>query len=609
MIERQKLLALQAMLCLIFLLSNAFAQQAVWTVSDYQSFVTFDTSRYRNISFDSTAGDGAVFLAPSTENFAMGGEATDDIGNTSNNNPNNVIDGNPSTFWHTLDERSTGIGITLDLKAIRTIDEVRIVGTPLDTINFRVKGYLIELSLDGESWQVAAKNEDNPVRKDAIEIFNPIVAQYVRVTVIKTDLKNWTFIGEIEVYGSGYASNGYYISEIKNFGKNVNFGIATWDVDLPDGTDMSMQFRSQAQHFTQYKTAFPAGSDTLRLYGPVIPGTEYLRNLSGDVVYYSSFDYVLDYKAGVLLRLPSGNIAPGDSFYIDWRRWGDWTEPTATRGSQFKVFEPRPYFQFKANLTTRSLNTPLLKQVDIHYSESPVVSSATAEVSPDTVAILKESALTYKLTLNFADSDLGIDTLVIGTPTAARVADVSFQGESMSFEDASTAKALIIAFDPPLKGNGWANLEVKFSTTLIQTDNEFPSYLISSATRQNYQFIEDFGWDVSALGIPEAPLLRVEVKPNPFSPNNDGVCDYTTITFYTAKISHPQSLVVKIFNLNGVLIRVLHDEYSPADFYQLQWDGRDDGQELVLPGVYIFQVRIKADAGDFHQTRLITVMY
>jgi len=609
MADRIKLFSLHVVLNLCILLGYSTAQQSVWTVTDYESFFTTDTSRYRNVSFDSTAGDGAIILAPSTENFTLGGVATDNIGNVPKNNPNNVIDGNPLTFWHSPDERTTGIGVTVDLKAVRTIDEVRIVGTPLDTINFRIKGYLIELSLDGESWTVAAKNENNPIRKDVIEVFEPIVAQYVRVTIIKTDLKNWTFIGEIEVYGSGYASVGRYISEAKDFGKKVNFGIASWDVELPEGTEFSMQFRSDSVHIQKQQLLFPSGIDTIRLHPNIIPGSEYLRNITGDVVYYLSFDYTVDYKNGILERITTGNILSNDPFYLDYESWGNWTKAFTTPETQFKVAEPRQYLQFKANFQTRSLDTPQLNRVDIYYAEFPVVSQAIGRIMPDTVVILKESALTYLLNLVFSEGDLGLDTLVISTPTASKLTDVRLKDQRIQFSDHSTSKELIVAFDTPLQATGEAILEVDFSSTLIQTDNVFPSYLVSSKTTQNFQYVEEAQWRVKAIGIPETPLLRVDVKPNPFSPNNDGICDYTTITFYIAKISHQQPLQVKIYNLNNELIRVLYDDYAPADFYQIQWDGRADNQKLVLPGVYIFQVRMKADIGDEIKTKLVTVMY
>ncbi|MBN1351108.1 discoidin domain-containing protein [candidate division KSB1 bacterium] len=609
MIDRQKSTALRMLISLLLPLGFASAQQSVWTLTDYKSFYTTEAARIHNVSFDSTAGDGAIFLAPSTENFALGGAATDDIGNASRNNPNNVIDGNPATFWHSPDERTTGIGITLDLKAVRTIDEVRIVGTMLDTINFRIKGYLIELSLDGDAWSVVAKNENNPVRKDVIEVFEPFVAQYVRVTIIKTDLKNWTFIGEIEVYGSGYASTGYYISEIKDFSKKVNYGIASWDVDLPQGTEFSMQFRSDSLEIRRKKIVFRSGIDTLWLNPNIIPGSEYLRNVSGDVIYSFSFDYVVDYESGLLTRLTTGILAPKDTVVIDYKAWGYWTEKFNSPDIQFKVAEPRQYLQFKANFQTRSLNTPMLNQVDIYYSKSPIANRAIASIAPDTVIVLKQATLSYTFDLQFDEGDQGIDTLVINTPTASKVTNVRFNNQSVAYTNHSTSKNLIVAFNSPLKAVGNAQLVVDFSSTLIQTDNSFPSYIVSAKVADNYQFVEKGKWKVKAIGIPEAPLLRVEVAPNPFSPNNDGVCDFTTITFYIAKISHAQSLQVKIYNLNNDLIRVLHDEYSPADFYQIQWDGRDENQQLVLPGVYIFQVRVNADAGDFYKTRLITVMY
>ena len=109
----------------------------------------------------------------------------------------------------------------------------------------------------------------------------------------------------------------------------------------------------------------------------------------------------------------------------------------------------------------------------------------------------------------------------------------------------------------------------------------------------------------------KAPLVSVEIKPNPFSPNGDGIFDEATISFFVAKISTAKLLTVKVFDLNGDVLRTLRDELAPAGPPEpdIIWDGRDEWGSLVLPGPYLLQVRLRTDSGDEVRTKIVTVAY
>jgi flagellar hook assembly protein FlgD len=101
----------------------------------------------------------------------------------------------------------------------------------------------------------------------------------------------------------------------------------------------------------------------------------------------------------------------------------------------------------------------------------------------------------------------------------------------------------------------------------------------------------------------------VEAKPNPFSPNGDGLFDETRISYFVAKIAYPQPLSIEIFDLNGERVKTLRNQNDPAFFYEVPWDGRNDDGDLVPPGLYIYQVRLKADQGEEVVTKTLTVQY
>jgi hypothetical protein len=69
--------------------------------------------------------------------------------------------------------------------------------------------------------------------------------------------------------------------------------------------------------------------------------------------------------------------------------------------------------------------------------------------------------------------------------------------------------------------------------------------------------------------------------PNPFNP-------LTKITF---ELAHATTVDLKIYDLQGRLIRVLvTDELFKPGVYKAEWDGRDGRGAIVASGVYLYRL-------------------
>jgi hypothetical protein len=97
-----------------------------------------------------------------------------------------------------------------------------------------------------------------------------------------------------------------------------------------------------------------------------------------------------------------------------------------------------------------------------------------------------------------------------------------------------------------------------------------------------------FGLDDYFVGIEEvnndfAEPGKISCYPNPFN-------TLTTIGFSlneTAKVN------IEIYDLSGNLIyKPLQNQQLSAGSYCVQWDARDEWQQTVSPGIYIYQVRM-----------------
>jgi hypothetical protein len=582
----------------------------IWTETTEEDFATGLGVDTVNVDIRTSPGD--IVLAPANENFAFGKLATDDD-DRNDNRPENVVDGDIATYWSSQTPHCLGVSLIIDLQAQRLIERVNILGGTINPQLFRIRGYRISVSPDNSNWTLVAENSEN-LDADVFETIEPVITRYVRVTISVINEVNWVVIGDIEVFGAGYASRGSYYSEVKDFGVLTNFGQASWIEQLPDADmDITMQFRSDSVEVNNDGGIL---EDTLALAnGGIIAGSEVVTDESETILYNRGIDYEIDYAQGLLWRLETTSIDSAALIMIDYRLWSSWSgEYSDAGGSLFQITEPRRYLQYRANLFTSTTNTPILEEINIAYDTTPVAQKSLGAIIPNEIPIMQESRLTYLIQLTFGSEDLGIDTVIVSTPSPGRVSAVRWNQEPLAesqYQNLTDNHSLKLGFPETLVADSTADLEIEFLTTLFFSENDYPSLIISRNSADNPQTVEqaESTWTVTTVGIPVGTLVSVEAKPNPFSPNGDGLFDETVISYFVAKIAYPQPLSIKIYDLNGDRIRILRDQNDPAFFYEIAWDGRDDDGELVPPGLYIYQVRLKADQGEEVVTRTITVQY
>jgi len=583
----------------------------VWTETTEEDFATGIGVDTVNVDIHTSPGD--IVLAPANENFALGKMASDDD-DRGDNLPENVVDGDISTYWSSQTPHCLGVSLVIDLQAQRLIERVNILGGTINPQLFRIRGYRISISPDNSNWTLVAENSEN-LDADVLETIEPVVTRYVRVTISVINEVNWVVIGDIEVFGAGYASQGAYRSEVRDFGVLTNFGQVSWIEELPQtDMDITMQFRSDSVTIDNDGGIL---EDTLALANTgIIAGSEVVTDESEMLLYNRGIDYDIDYQLGLLWRLEeTTSIDSAALIMVDYRLWSSWSQQYSDAGgSLFEITEPRRYLQYQANLFTSTTETPVLEEVSIVYDTTPIAQRTLGAVIPNQVPIMEESQLTYRIRFDFASGDLGVDTVAVSTPSPARVEGVRWNQEVLSedeYTDLTDKHFIKLGFDQTLAADDTAALEIDFLTTLFFSENAYPSLVISRNAAGNPQTVEqaESTWTVTTVGIPEGTLVSVEAKPNPFSPNGDGLFDETLISYFVAKIAYPQPLSIKIFDLNGDLIRTLRDQDDPAFFYEIAWDGRDDDGDLVAPGLYIYQVRLKADQGEEVVTKTITVQY
>lgn len=71
--------------------------------------------------------------------------------------------------------------------------------------------------------------------------------------------------------------------------------------------------------------------------------------------------------------------------------------------------------------------------------------------------------------------------------------------------------------------------------------------------------------------------------PNPFNPS-------TTIEYQLPRAGETE---IKIFNINGQLIKKITNEFKEAGNYKTEWDGKNATGQTVTSGLYIYQIKFE----------------
>jgi hypothetical protein len=111
-----------------------------------------------------------------------------------------------------------------------------------------------------------------------------------------------------------------------------------------------------------------------------------------------------------------------------------------------------------------------------------------------------------------------------------------------------------------------------------------------NVTITNKGVIENGG---QSNALPKAFSLAQNV-PNPFNP--------TTSIAYA--VPQPTFVKLEVMNVLGQTVRTLVNEYKAAGNYSVVWDGRDNNNQSVASGIYLYRLT----AGDYGETRKMVLM-
>jgi len=135
---------------------------------------------------------------------------------------------------------------------------------------------------------------------------------------------------------------------------------------------------------------------------------------------------------------------------------------------------------------------------------------------------------------------------------------------------------------------------------------------LSMGANASYATIKDYAYssvansplyagDTCSIAVGISVIHHQEIiscYPNPFSPDQSGS---TIISFFLSQL---ENVSLKIFDVEGRLIRTLADELMSEGSHTLRWDARDENENAVSAGIYFLRIQ----SPDFSKTLSLSLI-
>ena len=160
-------------------------------------------------------------------------------------------------------------------------------------------------------------------------------------------------------------------------------------------------------------------------------------------------------------------------------------------------------------------------------------------------------------------------------------------------------------------------VELRFISRIFLNGTTFRSEVSNSGIADSWQQVDQGNamdqvegqGAVVFVPIENRVLHSLELTPNPFTPNGDGVNDRLQVVFSVLKIDRDRRIEAEFSTLNGVPVARLATA-GVGGQQVLEWDGRDVSGAQVPPGIYLCRIHVDTDE-DVHNTqvRVVSVVY
>jgi hypothetical protein len=441
---------------------------------------------------------------------------------------------------------------------------------------------------------LVARNTANANPVVDIEVA-PQYARQVKVRSLSTVPYEYD---EIEVYGTGYMAEGVYLSDILSFEDRATIGPLRW-VEEVIGDSL----------FSEVTVRMRTGTDDTPLnYGI------WVRDSKGQVTGTRLVHPTAYYAQPRTERTPLGSE--------DDDNWSPWNK--VENGELTTAPVPRRYVQFRLEFAGDLFRTRAVDQLAFEYLVPPIADGLLAEVYPRLAEAEQPAIFRYAVRLAADGQVRGYDRLVVdtnGEVTAIR--ELRLDGLALDYEiDYVREDGFGLRF--PLVDRDGALLEFTFDLPIFRFGTTFSGRVFNSEAPGVQQrltpgnatvFAPDDIDELSGLfvAIPQKQLGKlvgeIVVPRLVFTPNGDGANDTFEIFFNLLQLLEPAPVALEVFDLSGRRVEAVFSQERGIGPAKYRWDGRLADGGAVAPGMYVWVLRVRADAFEEVHTGVVGVAY
>ncbi len=520
-----------------------------------------------------------------------------------------LIDGDLFTKWfvrRTIQaERDVFSHIILDLGATYFINKIKIIGG-ITGGSGRVVDFFVTLrsfgfnfyevlSSDGSLapdgtliWQKhysgTASDQTKRVTGIATHEFGLVPTRFIRVLWKSWEATNRRgfrgFAEEFQVFGEGFPQNLEFSSHIIDLQNPKSLNALSWDADIPPGTRLEVRSRS---------------------------GNE----IESRLTYYDKNDKeVTERRYDKLIPSFKGRI---DTLQVIGGDWSAWSKLYASSGQEFQSPSPRRFAQLQVRMVTDDPAAAVeLNALEIAFND-PISQRAVSEIFPIQVVPGEE----HEFQLFFrplATKSKGFDRLFLEAPTNARFIGALLDGEPIEVATEPFESGFQVTFPRALGDDDF--VELRFTARIFQQSTPFALFIQDSRTGDSRQRVDSgdatdqviSSTNIVSLPVERDLLLNVVFNTTVLTPNGDGINDEITVLADVINILEPRLLRLRLYNLAGHLFAE-RSQTVTAGTQRLAWDGRDQNDQRVAPGLYLLELHVQGDALQQRVQRAVAVVY
>ncbi len=471
-------------------------------------------------------------------------------------------------------------------------------------------------------YTLSRTNTHEPIENIFSEVIIPLdppeKISYVALLIYTPNLKTIE-IAEFEVLGlrESFIEESAYIADIIELDDIASFGEITWSGSRDPRAEANIRTRSGTD---------PQPIVYSILKGPlltqvVLPSTDQKGEELSLEEYRSDF-----------YKLPDNVRA--DSTY-DTENWSFWSAPYKFESPGAPIVSPGPrkFFQIGVDFASEVNDGSRIEYLQFKASVPPAAREIVGEIFPAEVEIGKVThKFSYFVKATMTAVDKGFDSVEITTPyrfssvDSLRVDGINQDGFDLKVKEDSLGFEVTLPTDPetglPRKldtGDSGVIVEVVFQAPVLRERGTFfdGRVFVKAEPHEVRQRIkpgnvaDEIESDVLTVitSLAESILSSPQVSPNPFTPNGDGVNDLLNISYAILRLTAPVPVSIDIYDLSGDFIKTVYSGNDSVGQYIRHWDGGDNKDNLVPPGIYVYRVSVEAQEGEETATGTISVVY